>query len=78
MFGAVDEPAPIHACVSRDAPGNAIDCFYELEPDTPKQPGCKAGQFRAAGPTTENQVNYCPFCGVKAPVQIEGAIERPG
>ena len=78
VFDAVDEPSPLHACANRDALGNAINCCYELEPDTPKQPGCKAGQYWVAGPRTESQVNYCPYCGAKAPVQIEGAIERPG
>ncbi len=78
MFDAADEPAAPHRCSAPDlAAGNAIDCCYEIEPDTPKLPGHKAGQYWVAGPGTDSQVNYCPYCGARAPVQIEAATEDP-
>lgn len=77
VFDAVDEPPPFHACARRDAPGYAIDCCYAIEPDTPKPPGFRAGQYWAAGPGTASQVNYCPYCGAREPVQIGAGGEAP-
>ena len=76
VFDAVDEQPPGHSCANRDAPGNAIDCCYELGPGTLEGSGYRAGQYWAAGPGTDSQVNYCPYCGARAPVQVDsGAVD---
>lgn len=40
--------------------GTAVDCCVELED----------GTFMVTNDEYSNRVNYCPFCGAKAPTQV--------
>lgn len=54
----------LHRCegsTPHDGYGEAVDCCHERED----------GTFWAGNDEYGSQVNFCPFCGAKAPKQVE-------
>lgn len=54
--------------------GPAIEACFEVEISTPMNASDKflVGQFVVTNDEYSNAVNFCPFCGVKAPVPASG------
>ena len=76
----------LHECEGRlpeDGYGEAINTCSEVESPLAEwrvkaygYERYKPGQFWVGNGEYGSQVNFCPYCGAKAPVQVE-TIEKP-